>query len=76
MLHSRSSASASGPRLAVAATPQATRAPAASRGMASAMPAAEDRDSAETASSKTKRFFQPVEKLANGVAVIRYVCVL
>eukprot|EP00752_Nemacystus_decipiens_P013276 g11763.t1 len=70
MLHSRSSASASDPRLAVAATPQAARAPAASRGMASAMPA-EDRDSAESISTKSTRFFQPVEKLANGVAVIR-----
>lgn len=75
MLHNRSSAPASGPRLAVAATPQAARAPAASRGMASAMPA-EDRDSAESASAKNTRFFQPVEKLANGVAVIRCVCLL
>ena len=74
MLHGRSPAPSSGPRLAVAATPQAARAPAASRGMASAMPA-EDRDSAESASTKTTRFFQPVEKLANGVAVIRCVCV-
>ena len=71
LLHARPFVSSSGAHLAVRTTPQVARAPAASRGLASAMPAEDPGSSVESGSAKTTRFFQPVEKLDNGVAIIR-----
>lgn len=71
ILHSRSVSHLSGGNLAVGVIPPLARVPAASRGLASAMPAEDPDSPVESSSSKTSRFFQPVEKLDNGVAIIR-----
>lgn len=75
MLHSRSAGHSSGGNLAVGVIPPVARAPASSRGLASALPAEDPDSPVESSSNKSTRFFQPVEKLDNGVAIIRCVYV-